>query len=407
MLVSQLRTAISLGLQNFTADWRAASSTARSSYLYAGLAAQRLHRPSEAIAALEAELQQFPDLPLLFEHYVRLCAELDEIDRAIRRLAANKANVRRACKQLFDQFPDPHDQSNLISKCLRSGFNHLAEPMVELLLHNSDDNVLLWQLADVLLLHQRNDEAMLIYRRLAVSPVENPLGLLHSALAEHRLGNAERAADVFEAGIQKFPEAAELIEHFALICAQLRQINRVIRFAVPDAESELQACEALFARFPDPQIQAGLIDHCLKRGLEQLAEQKIRMIREGSDAAALWQVSELCQLADVLLLHQRNDEAMLIYRRLAVSSGGKSSGTFAFSARGASAGERGTRRGRLRGRNPEIPGSSRADRTLRAHLRAAAANNRVIRFAVPDAESELQACEALFARFPDPQIRLD
>ncbi|GAA4337625.1 hypothetical protein GCM10023165_15770 [Variovorax defluvii] len=282
------------------------------SYLYAGLAQQRLHRPSEAIAALESGLAQYPNLPLLMEHYLRVCAELDQVDRAIRRLAMGHADERQVCEELFVRYPDPHVQSNLIGHALRTGWTDLAEAKIEALLQHSDDNVLLWRLADVLLQYQRDEQARVIYRRLAVRTPENPLGVLHSALAEHRLGNSERAADIFEAGIRSFPQAAELIEHFALICAQLRQMRRVIRVAVPDAHSEQQACEALFARFPDPQIQVGLIDHCLDAGLDQLAEQKIRAIREMSDdALALWQVSEL------LLSRERTEEANALHRKLA------------------------------------------------------------------------------------------
>jgi predicted O-linked N-acetylglucosamine transferase (SPINDLY family) len=311
----QARLALAIGNRPWAADiyHRLMSGKLDSpeSYLYASLAARRLQRPGEAIAVLEAGLQQFPDLPLLFRHYVRLCAELDQIDGLILRLAASNVDKWHACKQVFDQFPNPLTQSNFISQCLHSGFADLARPMVELLLSNSDDNVLLWRLADTLLSHSRTEEAKLIYQQLAVRPAENALGLLHSALAEQRLGNVERAAHVFEAGIQRFPNAAELIEHFALICAQLRQMNRVIRLTVPDAKSELQACEALFARFPDPRIQVGLIDHCLDRQLEQLAEQRIKALQESSNSAfAMWQVSEL------LLLRGRTEEAQMIHQKL-------------------------------------------------------------------------------------------
>ncbi len=308
------RVALAIGNQTRAAElYRRLARGKRDSpeaYFYASLAAQRLHGPSEAIAALEAGLQQFPDQPLLFGHYIRLCAELNDTGRLIRYLPTASADVRRACKQLFDQFPDPHFQSNLIEQSLRSGATHLVKPMLELLLQRSDDNVLLWGLVEVLLLHQLNDEAKLIYRRLAVRPAEDPLGLSHSALAEYRLGNLERALGILEAGIQRFPNT-ELIEHFAVICAQQRQMNRLIRFAVPDAKSERQACEALFKRFRSPEMQVALIDHCLNHGLEQLAEQKIEVIREGSDdISLLWQMSVL------LWSRGQTEEANAIRRKL-------------------------------------------------------------------------------------------
>ncbi len=103
------RLALAIGNQAWAADiYRRLVSgkfDGPESYIYASLAAQRLHRPGKAIVALEAGLQQFPDLQLLFEHYVRLCAELDQIDRVIRQLA-DQADVRRACKQLFDPRKD-------------------------------------------------------------------------------------------------------------------------------------------------------------------------------------------------------------------------------------------------------------------------------------------------------------
>src|SRR5690349_16322647 len=66
-------------------------------YVYAALSGQRLQRPSESIAAMEAGLRQYPGLPLLLEHYVRICSELDQIDRAVRHLAANRGDERRIC----------------------------------------------------------------------------------------------------------------------------------------------------------------------------------------------------------------------------------------------------------------------------------------------------------------------
>lgn len=190
------------------------------SYFFAGLAAERLNQTGDAIAALEAGLDRYPHMPLLFEQYVRLGFELDQIDRVIRRGAANTADERRACKQLFDQFPYPQVQPKLISYCLRRGFVDLVKPSLELLLNNSDDYALLWNISDVLLLHKCDNEAELIYRRLAASPAKNPQGVLYPALAEYRLGNAERAADVFEAGIQRFPRAAELIAMYTQICVE-------------------------------------------------------------------------------------------------------------------------------------------------------------------------------------------
>lgn len=189
-------------------------------YFFAGLAAERLNQPSEAIATLEAGLDQYPNLPLIFDQYVRVSFELDQIDRVIRHLVINLEDARRACKQLFDQFPHPQLQSKLIDYCLRNGLTDLVGSRVEFLLNNSDDYALIWSISDILLVHKCDDEAKLIYRRLAMCPAETPQKCLYRALSEYRLGNVNRAAEIFEVGIQEFPEAAELIELYTRICAE-------------------------------------------------------------------------------------------------------------------------------------------------------------------------------------------
>ncbi|VTU18960.1 tetratricopeptide repeat protein [Variovorax sp. PBL-E5] len=281
-------------------------------FLYAGLSELRLNRPAKALETLETGLAKFPGVPALFDNYVRICSEGGHIARVIKREAVEKDDERRVCLELFERFGDYHVQCSLIAYCLRQGIPDLAEQQIEGLLERGADSVLLWQLADVLLLHERNHEAMQIYRQLSGRAADSALGVVHTALAAFRLGQLARAADMFESGIQRFPQAAELVDHYALICAQLGQLPRLIRVVAPGAGSEEEACKALFERFADPQISVALIDHCLTVGFDRLAEVQIDRIRNHSDnSLALWQVSEL------LLRLERIEEANAIHRKLA------------------------------------------------------------------------------------------
>lgn len=259
----------------------------------------------------EAGLKKYPGLALLVEYYVRLCSEVGKIERAIQWFATNGEDERQVSEKLFEKFPESHVKSSLIAFCLDRGFTDIATRELERLQANCEDNVLLWRLSDVLLLHERTREANAIYRQLAARPAEDSLGLLHSALSHYRLGNLDRAADLLEVGIQRFPKATELIDHFALVCAQLGELGRVIRIVVPEAKSKAEACETLFDRFPDSHIRVKLIDHCLNVGLDDFAEEKISWIAEESDSAlALWQISEL------LLSRERTEEANAVHRKL-------------------------------------------------------------------------------------------
>lgn len=385
--------------------YRLLSSVRRTSpevYVYAGLSEQRLCRPNEAISVLETGLEKHPASSSLMEHYVRVCFEHQQMERAVRRLASNGGDERQVCETLFVKFPAPNAQAGLIAHCLHSGFEDLAGQQLRVLLENCSDNVLLWRLADVLLEHQRSDEAKLIYQRLAARPAENPLGFVHSALSEHRLGNSARAADMFEAGIKKYPQAAELVDHYAFICAQLGQIDRVLRLvAVESGGEERQLCEAAFDKFPDSHFQVNLIAHALHRGLPDLAQQKVRVLLENcSDNVLLW------TLADVLLHYQRIDEAKLIYKRLAARPAENPLGLMhsalsehrlGNAARAADMFEAGIK---------EYPQAAE----LVDHYTLICAKmgqiKRVLRILAADAKTEEQACEMLFHKFPDPQFQV-
>ncbi|MDN8612821.1 O-linked N-acetylglucosamine transferase family protein [Variovorax ginsengisoli] len=377
--------------------------TSPEAYIYAGLSEQRLRRPDEAISVLETGLNKYPASSSLMEHYVRVCLEHEQIGRAGRRLTSSGVDERHLCETLFVKFPDPNVQANLIAHCLHSGFEDLAEQQLRVLLENCSDNALLWRFADVLLEHQRSDEAKLVYERLAARPAQNPLGLVHSALSEHRLGNSARAADMFEAGIKEYPQATELVDHYANICVQLGQMDRVLRLVAAESggEEDRQVCEAAFDKFPDSHFQVSLIAHALHRGLPDLAEQKVRVLLENcSDNVLLW------TLADVLLHYQRSDEAKLIYKRLAARPAENPLGLvhsalsehrLGNSARAADMFEAGIK---------EYPQAAELVDHYILVCSKLGQMERVLRILASDAKTEEQACEVLFEKFPDPQFQV-
>lgn len=282
-------------------------------YLYAGLSEQRLQRPTEAIAIFEAGLKTFPDLPRLIEHYVRLCADLRQMDHAIQWFSTETASPASVCETLFIQFPDPHVQLRLIEYCFEHGLMEIADARLESVREHCSDEVFAWQLADLLLLNQRNDEAKIIYRRLAARSPDNVQGALYSGLAAYRLGHLEQAADLLEAGLRNFHGAEHLLEHFARICLEIHAVSRVGRFLAPDAQSDEKVCELLFERFTDSQSQINLIEYCAKNGFVGLAERNFaKILRTSTNAAELWGV------ADLLTKLGRKSEAADMYKRLSV-----------------------------------------------------------------------------------------
>lgn len=282
-------------------------------YLYAGLSEQRLQRPTEAIAIFEAGLKTFPDLPRLIEHYVRLCADLRQMDHAIQWFSTETASPASVCETLFIQFPDPHVQLRLIEYCFEHGFMEIADARLESVREHCSDEASAWQLADLLLLHQRRDQAKIIYRRLAARLPESAQGAMYSGLAAYRLGHPEQAADLLEAGLRQFQGSEHLLEHFARICLEIQAVKRIGHFLGLEAQSEEKLCELLFERFVDWSAQIGLIEYCTKNGLVELAERKLaQMVETSTDAPTFWSI------ADLLTRFSRRNEADDIYRRLSV-----------------------------------------------------------------------------------------
>ncbi|MBP0628113.1 tetratricopeptide repeat protein [Cupriavidus sp. AcVe19-1a] len=371
------------------------------SLLHSALSEYRLQNPGRAADLLEAGLNKYPAAEYLFEHYARICTELGQVDRVIRFAAPDAKNKIQACEALFDRFTDWHLQVNFIDYCLASGLVEFAKQKLKFVQENCQDSAPLWRLADSLLQHRHKETAEIIYRQLSKRPPTDAESFLHSALSEYRLQNPDRAADLLEAGLNKYPKAEYLFEHYARICTERGQIDRVIRFAAPDAKNKTQACEALFERFTDWHTQVSLINYCLASGLVEFAEQKLKFVQENcQDSATLW------GLADSLLQQQHKEKAEIIYRQLS-----KRPSTDAKNFLHSALSE-------YRLQNPDKAADlleaglneyPEAEDLLANYVRICAELRqieRVFRLVAPGAENNMRACETLFDRFADSHIQV-
>ncbi|VTU15180.1 O-linked N-acetylglucosamine transferase family protein [Variovorax sp. RA8] len=380
-----------------------ASITPRSAddYCYSGLSQLRLGEPKRGIENLEAGLGKFPEDRRLLEHYVRTCSELGQINRAIQRFTNGTTSKAGACETLFAQVPHSNVQVSLIEYCLNNAMTELADARFQSVQENLSDTTSAWRLADALLQNRRSKEAEVIYRRLAVRPAENSEAVMHSALAEYRLHNPGRAVDLLEKGLADYPAAHNLREHMVRICSELGQMDRVTRVLVPNAANETQACEALFDAYKDPQIQVNLIGYCLRSGLIELAERKIRSaIEDIVDSEALW------KLSDLLLQNGRTGDAEAIYRHLTTQQA--SSPESAMYA-GLAA---------YRLRNPEqaadlleagLEKFPKAEQLMGHFARICIEIHkvsRVARFVAPEAKTEADVCEVLFEKFVHSPVQV-
>jgi predicted O-linked N-acetylglucosamine transferase (SPINDLY family)/tetratricopeptide (TPR) repeat protein len=235
-------------------------------YMYAGLSEFRLNNAERAAYILETGLKTYPGDAHLLEHFLRICSELGQIERVI---------------PFLDQ----------PSRC--------------------SDTTTLWRLADLLLQNKRKDKAEAIYKNLAKRKPIHPENFLHCALAEERLQNLDNAADILEAGLLEYPIVGYLLEHYLRICTGAGQIDRVIRIVAPEAKNKKQACQMLFDRLLDSQVQLNLIDYCLRNDLVELADERLNIIRETSqDVLTQWRVAEL------LSQSSRKEAATAIYKQL-------------------------------------------------------------------------------------------
>lgn len=371
-------------------------------YLYAGLSEQRLQRPAEAIAIFEAGLKNFPNLPLLLEHHVRLCAELRQIDHAIQWYSSRAASRAAACETLFVQFPDPHVQLRLVEYCFEHGLMEIADARLESVREHCRDTTSAWQLADLLLLHQRSDQAKIIYRLLAARPPENAEALLHSALAEYRLQNLDRAAQMLEHGVADYPCATHLREHFIRVCSELGQVERILRVLAPNQGSDAQALELLLDTYKDPQVQVNLIGCCLRGGLAELAERKIRSALQSGDSIELpW------LLSDLLLSQGRTKDAEAIYRQLSARAPDSAQSALYSGLAAYRLGHPEQAADLLEAGLRKFQGSEDLLEHFARICFEIQAVNRVGRFLAPGAQSEAKICELLFERFIDSRAQIN
>lgn len=370
-------------------------------HLYAGLSLLRLNEPARAVEVLEAGLGTFPEHERLLEHYVRLCADLGQIDRAIQRFSRGTKSSAETCEALFAQFADSYVQVSLVEYCLNHGLAELAESKVESIGQQCQDTTSAWRLADLLLQHSRGDQARAIYQGLAARLPENAEALIHSALAEYRLRNPERAMDVLEQGVADYPEAGHLREHFLRVCAEQGQVERMIRVLVPRSSSTEQALETLFDSYKDPQIQVNLMGCFLRVGLTDLAEKKI-----GSALQSIHDAEPLWNLSDLLLKLGRKSDAGAIYEHLS-SRASESAQSVWYAGLAAYRLERPEQAADILEQGlQKFPGTQ----GLLEHFARISIElhevKRVARFVAPDARNEAEACELLFERFGDSPIQV-
>ncbi|VTU24845.1 O-linked N-acetylglucosamine transferase family protein [Variovorax sp. PBL-E5] len=377
---------------------RLASVTPRSAsdHLYVALSQVRVDELKQGMEILEEGLGKFPEDRLLLEAYVRLCADMRQMDRAVLWFSRKAANRTAACESLFVEFPEPNVQISLVEYCFAHGMAETADARLDSVLDHCHDTTSAWRLADLLLLHKRSDRANSIYQRLTARPPENARALLHSALAEYRLQHPVRAAEVLEHGLADYPDAADLREHFVSICSELRQVDRIIRVLLPDQGSEAQALELLLDTYKAPQVQVNLIGCCLRAGLPELAERGIRSALLDTD-----NIEQLWILSDLLFNQGRTKDTEGIYRQLIARAPDSAqsalySGLAAYRIKqpkqAADLLEAGLRK---------FPDSEQLLEHFTRICVEIHAVDRVSRFVAPAARSKSEVCELLFEQFID------
>jgi predicted O-linked N-acetylglucosamine transferase (SPINDLY family) len=369
---------------------------------YVGLYPLHLTEPKRAIEILEKGLRKRPEDRHLLERYVRVCSDLGQIERAIQWSTTGTLTKVQACESLFAQSSDSHVQVSLVEYCLSNGLTELAEARLKSIQAQLQDTASAWRLADVLLQHHHRDKASVIYRWLAARPPESSEALIHSALAEYRLQNPGRAADVLEQGLADYPEALHLREHLIRICSELGRTNRIIRLLAPNATDEAQAFESLFDAYRDPLVQINLIVCCLRGGLTDLAERKIRSaLADIGDTNALW------QLSDLLLKDGQAKHAEVIYRHLVARAPDSPQGALHSALAAYRLNHPKQAVDMLEAGLQKFPDSER----LTEHLARICVEihdvNRVTRFVAPEARGEAEVCEVLFRRFADSPVQVN
>jgi predicted O-linked N-acetylglucosamine transferase (SPINDLY family)/Fe2+ or Zn2+ uptake regulation protein len=200
-------------------------------YLYSALADYRLKNAESAFSKFESGLARYPEAEYLFEHYFRICAECEQLDRVIGIMESEATNREQACEKLFNMdFVDSATRVCLIGYCLKTGLAQMAENNLRIILEGDCPLVTLWKLSDVLLQHGRDDEAKSIYQELSKRQSQNPEDYVYSGLAELRLENTEKCFEILELGMKAFPNSEYIFNLYIELCAVRYEFDRYSRF---------------------------------------------------------------------------------------------------------------------------------------------------------------------------------
>lgn len=166
-----------------------------------------------------------------------------------------------------------------------------------------------WARADIALSVSDAKTAHKIYSVLVRRRPATSRDFLLVGLANYRLGNATRAAEVLAEGHSRHPLVPSLAEHCLHICVEQRQLGWMIKTL--DARAGRAAFEQLIGQSTDWDTQVDLVALHVEAGSPELVDARIEeIIRTCDNVAALW------RLSDFLLALGRKDEAASIYKGL-------------------------------------------------------------------------------------------
>ncbi|RYE41779.1 MAG: tetratricopeptide repeat protein, partial [Hyphomicrobiales bacterium] len=287
------------------------STVQPSDFMFAALAEYRLSNAERAIELFESGLERFPDHASLLLNFGRMAAESGQAARLAAFVGVEAGSPTSTWEDVFEKFPDPSTQVNLIAHLLGTENRQLAMDRIRAARTGFTSTATLWELADVMLQSQLKLEAQAIYLDLGARNAESLDDFFYSGLAHERLGHSQEAVTYLEQGLEKYPQSDRLLEQFARLCAGTGQIERAGRFLGVDAADREQICNLLLERFKDSAIQVPLIDYCLQHELLALADRRLEYVKtNSSDANTLWGIAELySRLA-------RRKDAVEIYQRL-------------------------------------------------------------------------------------------
>lgn len=289
-------------------------------YYYAGLAECRLKNQTGSFAIFESALDELPvsRSGYLFEQYIRLAGELNEIERAARFvLSINFSSEVQICEMLFAmEFVGSYVRINVFEYCLKHRLDALAQRALESITTSFSDFETLWRLADILGKHGRGGDAKDIFRLISAGKPETALDYHYSAISDYRLNNPDASIVKYEESLRRFPEAISsfLFENYFAIAVEIGVLERVIDFMQTlNGLSEDEAYQLLFnLHIANAHIRIALINYCIKRGMDERAAAGIEFVfKKHDDIVSQW------MLVDLLQKYGRVTEAEAIYKNLA------------------------------------------------------------------------------------------